>query len=250
MNILNCETAYNVYTTDNYDLFKFIESNRTVKKAHVNKLAQQITEGYEMPPIIVKPNGEILDGQHRFEALRELGDPIEFIIRNEIKQDTLQKSNTLVSKWTPKDHINFHMKEGNENYKELKDFIEYSELGVVTATRLLGKVDCKATTQGVVDGQFVVTNKEDAYAFVDEVLIKIRASKPTEKIVQAVRKVYNVGIDNKRLVNCVNALYEELELISRIPAMAERIATLYNKDLPKSERIKNSKQTNGDVKLS
>lgn len=250
MNLLNCETAYNVYTTDNYDLFKFIESNRAVSKKHVSKLAQQIADGYEMPPIIVKPNGEILDGQHRYEALRELGDPIEFIIRNEIKQDTLQKSNTLVSKWTPKDHINFHMREGNENYRELKEFIEYSELGVAAAARLLGKVESKSTTQGIVNGQFIVTNKEDAYTFIDDVLIKIRAEKPTDKIVYAIRKVYNVGIDNKRLVSCVNAIYEELELINKIPIMAERIATLYNKDLPKSQRIKISKQTNGEVRLS
>lgn len=250
MNLLNCETAYSVYKTDNYDLFKFIESNRTISKTHVGKLAQQITDGYEMPPIIVKPNGEILDGQHRFEALKILEHPIEFIIKNEIKQDTLQKSNTLVSKWTTKDHINFHMREGNEHYKELKEFMEYSELGAVAAARTLGTVDGRSTGQGIVNGKFRVTNKEDAYTFIDDVLIKVRANRPTDKIVHAVRKVYNVGIDNKRLVNCVNALYEELELINKIPLMAERIAVLYNKDLQKAERIKISKQTNGDVKLS
>lgn len=250
MSLLNCETAYSVYQTNDYDLFKFIESNREVKKKHVENLVQQIRDGYELPPIIVKPNGEILDGQHRYTALKQCEQPVEFIIRNEIKQDTLQKSNTLVSKWSPHDHINFHMREGNENYKELKDFIEYSELGVVTAARLLGRVDSKATTQGIIDGQFIVTNKEDAYNFIDEVLIRVRTSKPTDKIVHAIRKVYNAGVDNKRLVNCVNAIYEELELINKIPIIAERIATLYNKDLPKSQRIKISKQTNGDVKLS
>lgn len=249
MELLNCETSYSVFTTEKYELFKFIDSNRKVKKSHVEKLKQQLREGYELPPIIVKPNGEILDGQHRFTALKEMGEPIEFIIRNQIRQDTLQKSNTLVSKWSTYDHINFHMKEGNAHYKELKDFIEYSELGVGTAARILGKTVSRSVTVGVIEGNFTVTSKEDAYAFIDEVLIKVRAERPTDKIVHAIRRIYNVGVDNERLVNCVNAIYGELELINKIPVIAERIAMLYNKDLPKAEKIKIKKQTNGDIKF-
>lgn len=248
--MLKNEISYSVYQSSDYDLFKFIESNRVVKKSHVEKLIQQINDGYEMPPIIVKENGEILDGQHRFMALKQLGKPVEYIIKENIKQDTLQKSNTLVSKWSVKDHINFFMKENNQEYKELHEFIEYSGLTADTAARILGTVDERSTSSGLMNGKFRVTNKEDAYLFVDEVTLRMRADKPKEKIIHAVRKVYNVGIDNKRLVNCVNALYEELAMISKIPLMAERIVTLYNKELPKDEQIKIKKQTNGDIKLS
>lgn len=247
-----CETAYNVYKTFNYGLFKFIESNRETKRAHVDNLKEQIKDGYEMPPIIVRENGEILDGQHRYLALIELEEEVQFIVKNDIKKDVLQKSNSNVSKWTTKDHINFFKEEGNTNYKKLEDFINYSELSPAVAAKVLGKA--KSTKGGslskaIQNGTFVVTSEEDAYQFIEEVVLKIRMDKPTTKILNSLRMVYNFGVDNKLLVTVVNALEEELLLLSKESKITERIVNLYNKKCDKNDRIKTAYSKNGNVIL-
>lgn len=246
MKLDKCEKAYEVLQTTNYDLFSFIKSNRDVSRNHVKELKGQINDGYEMPPIIVRETGEILDGQHRFVALSELGKPIQFLIKNDIKKDTLQKSNSVVSKWTIMDHIDYFRKEGNVNYQELKDFINYSELNTRMAALLLGRFKGRGgVTNGIKNGSFYVTSKDDAYQFVDEILMRIRMENPTAKILFAIRKIYNLAVDNKLLVNVINALEEELVLLNQETKIAERIVNLYNKKCPKEEKIKISYDKSG-----
>ncbi|WP_274311824.1 ParB N-terminal domain-containing protein [Staphylococcus hyicus] len=253
-NLDNCEVVYNVYQTSQYDLFTFINSNRTPNKSHVEKLKLQILEGYEMPPIIVRENGDILDGQHRYLALLELEKPIQFMIKTHIKKDVLQKSNSLVSKWSIMDHINYYRIENNEDYQQLYDFIEYSGLGASNAAKLLGSAKNKNRTTSmskvIENGDFYVTNKEDAYQFVDEVLIRLRMEKPTNKIFNALRAIYNLGINNKLLVNVVNALEDEIVLINHTNKILKKIVDTYNKQADKVDRIKITYNKAGNVMLS
>lgn len=66
-------------TTD-YTLFKKLEGNRDVRKK--NALVKSITEMdlTMYSPIIVSEDFRIVDGQHRFEACKELGLPIYFLV--------------------------------------------------------------------------------------------------------------------------------------------------------------------------
>lgn len=235
----DCKKVYHVYQTEDYALFSFIESNRNPVKSHVQNLKKQIQEGYELPPIIVRESGEILDGQHRYLALVELEKPIQFMIKDNIQQDVLQKSNSYVSKWNVMDHVNYHRKEGSQDYQDLYDFVKYSGLGVSTAARILGSTKRKRSlAKGIEDGDFRVRSKEDAYQFIDEVLMRIRMDSPSTKIINSLRSLYNIGVDTKLLVNSVNALEEELSMLNKESKISERIVSLYNKNCPKTEKIK------------
>ncbi|MBO3062749.1 ParB N-terminal domain-containing protein [Mammaliicoccus fleurettii] len=256
MKLLNCEKAFSVFKTNDYKLFGFIDSNRKPKQKHIDSLIEQIEEGYELPPIIVKPNGQILDGQHRYLALKHKKKPIEFIIREDVKQNILQRSNSLVSKWTTSDHIRYHIEEGNEHFKKLQDFIDYSELSTATAARLIGKVKIDRTkkitslSKALQEGNFLITNEEDAYQFVDEVLMKIRMESPNSKIVNGIRNLYNLGVDNKLLVNVINALEEEILLLNKESKITDRLVTLYNKQCHKDDKIKVKYNKSGHPLLS
>ena len=244
----DCEKVYEVLETTDYSLFSFIDSNRNISKNHVRKLKEQIEQGYELPPLIVRDTGEILDGQHRYVALVELEKPVQFMIKNDIKKDTLQKSNSIVSKWSVMDHINYHRKEGNQDYQELYDFVEYSTLPVALAARLLGKQKGRGGMSKAIErGDFYVATKEDAYQFVDEILMRIRMEHPTSKIMNSVKTIYNLGVDNKLLVNAINALEEELYMINKESKMTERIANTYNKQCAKDDKIKISYNKAGRV---
>ena len=72
--------VYQVYKTNNYDIFKLMPNNRNVNLTHVGRLKLSFKEMYLISPIIVNSRMEIIDGQHRLHAAKELNLPIYYII--------------------------------------------------------------------------------------------------------------------------------------------------------------------------
>ncbi len=75
-----------IYTTTNYNLFKFLPSNRNISEKNKKKLFQSLGQKniYGASTILVKMELDgfyyIYEGQHRFKVLQELKQPIDFII--------------------------------------------------------------------------------------------------------------------------------------------------------------------------
>ena len=99
-------------------------------------------------------------------------------------------------------------------------------------------------------GLFEVKHEEDAYTFVDEVIMRIRMEFPTGKIISAIKNLYDAGADTKRLVTAINVTEDELMLLNTIPKIIETIVKVYNKDLKKSEQIKFTQYDNGQYRLT
>ena len=67
------------YQTNNYSKFSTLESsNRDANPQHVEKLKKSIQEIGLITPIQVDKDFVIVDGQHRFHALKSLGYPITY----------------------------------------------------------------------------------------------------------------------------------------------------------------------------
>lgn len=64
-----------------YNNFKFLSANRPIDYNHVNKIKKSLQEyGFlDSQPITVNSEMEIIDGQHRFVACKEMGLPIKFV---------------------------------------------------------------------------------------------------------------------------------------------------------------------------
>ena len=88
---MDFEVSDVVYTTTNLNIFKFMDDgNRPVDKKHVNQLKDRLSEKYLRTIIKVNENMNIIDGQHRYTAIKELNEEnrkkglplmsIEFII--------------------------------------------------------------------------------------------------------------------------------------------------------------------------
>lgn len=245
--------AYSVYHTTDYEDFNFIEENREISNYHVNRLVNSVEEGYTFPPIIVDENMNVIDGQHRLKAHEQAGAPIQFIIQANMKEHTLQKANSDVVKWSTAQHVDYHVKQGNEHYQKLKDFKSYSEMPWSQSVRILGKSkDPKIISVAKIleYGLFEVKHEEDAYTFVDEVIMRIRMEFPTGKIISAIKNLYDAGADTKRLVTAINVTEDELMLLNTIPKIIETIVKVYNKDLKKSEQIKFTQYDSGQYRLT
>lgn len=115
-----------VYETMDYDRFKFIDGNRDINKTNKKNIIESFGEQgqrYVTNPIIVNEKMEIIDGQHRFEASRELGMPIQYIIVEGIGREAVQDLNRAQLKWALSNFVGFH-RVTDESFERLFDLLK------------------------------------------------------------------------------------------------------------------------------
>ena len=89
-----------VFETKDYNMFSFISNNRSVSKGHINKIIQSMKKRRLISPILVNEKGQIIDGQHRFLAQKELGLPIPYIEQEGYGEKETQILNTNTKNWS------------------------------------------------------------------------------------------------------------------------------------------------------
>lgn len=111
-----------IYRTKNYDLFKKLLGNRDNKTE--GKIIDSITKiGYVVSPAIVNENYEVIDGQNRIEAAKQLGEYVYFIIEPGLGIEQCRYLNIGQSNWGYEDYIVSYAKEGNPSYQRLRSLI-------------------------------------------------------------------------------------------------------------------------------
>ena len=67
-----------VYSTKDYNKFKFRGDNRIVKDSHVKGLVENMKlRGWEPGSyVVINEKGEVIDGQHRVKAAIQVGIPV------------------------------------------------------------------------------------------------------------------------------------------------------------------------------
>lgn len=148
----------NVIKTTDYDLFKGVLGNRELNRAHIVNLSESISRHnmLEQNPIIVNKKMEVIDGQHRLSAARELGLPIFYTIVNHAGIEDIQRLNTAAKPWDPKDYLNSYIALGKEPYIIFNDFIVSHNLSIRQGLQLLkgddsGESYTKAFKRGLLE---------------------------------------------------------------------------------------------------
>jgi len=150
-----------IQQTEDYSSFKRIEGNRTINKAQVKKLYDSFNEHPDIAsavPITVNDKMEIVDGQHRFAALKQLGLPIWFYQVDGLKLEDVQRINSSTKSWAPSDYARSFAELGNENYKIYLEFKNtYHLTHMVLLMILTSRMNNSgATTATFRKGKFVV----------------------------------------------------------------------------------------------
>lgn len=112
-------------TTD-YTQFRLMDNNREVNLGHVQKLIEAIEENGNMTqvqPVLVNERMEIIDGQHRFTACRELGQPVFYTVVPGLNITDSRIMNILQKGWTTMDFAKSYAQDGNENYEKYLEII-------------------------------------------------------------------------------------------------------------------------------
>jgi hypothetical protein len=111
-----------VHTTKDYFLFKPIEGNRNKNLLHINRLKKSMQESYLFTVIIVNENYEIIDGQHRFDVVKELNLPLNYIICRGYGLREVQILNATSKTWNADDYLEGYCKLGYKDYLIYREF--------------------------------------------------------------------------------------------------------------------------------
>lgn len=148
------ETAYNVYVTKDYSIFKRLVGNRDIPESRISKIVESIqTIGWVHNPIIVNEKMEVIDGQGRLTALQRLKMPVEYIIAEGAGNKECIYMNMNMVNWKLPDFIKSYAEQGNENYQRLLTLIENYANGnldvISTAVYRVSKSKHREIKQGV-----------------------------------------------------------------------------------------------------
>lgn len=111
-------------TTD-YDQFHMTPENRArISLTHVRKIKQSLQRKnmLDLNPIIVDADLNIIDGQHRFLAARELGIDIFYMQDDELVSEDIIDLN-ISNPWKADDYLNYYVQKGYTEYKKVKQFM-------------------------------------------------------------------------------------------------------------------------------
>lgn len=114
-------------STSDYDRFKIMSSNRKTHNAHIRRLVRSMEENpglFKHRPILVNDAMFIIDGQHRFEAARQLGIPVWYMVAPELTIKDTQAMNQTQRNWGPMDFARSHASLGSKPYQEYLKFRE------------------------------------------------------------------------------------------------------------------------------
>lgn len=180
-----------IYATKDYEKFKINDINRTVSHPRVERMVKALKDKAFVPPIEVKKDNDgkyiIVDGQHRFSALRLLGRSIPFYETYSNDWDSTQglRIRNSGKNWQTWDTVNSFANNNKDSeiqsdYRQLQDILKYStsEIGQVS---LVTVIDLASGINKDLD-QSIIKSKHDFR----EGLFK---TKDTEDFKQVIHKI-------------------------------------------------------------
>ena len=203
-----------IKVTKNYENFKFKKENRELNHNKILSLkAKLLEDGRQILPIICNKNMEIIDGQHRFQALKELEWNIMYYIDETITGKDLISINNTQKNWGLLDFIHYYSILGNETYCKIEELCKkYSDIPLKPILTSLGKKYVKEYI--IKEGSLNFTDEEFAEAeialeFIKQIKdsIKLRITNLATFTFLLLKTYYLEGIDKERLFNNVISKY-------------------------------------------
>ena len=241
---MKMEITGNTYSSKDYDMFKKLEGNRAILQNRVKKIRRSIEKnGYIYNPIVVNEKYEIIDGQGRFEALRELDLPIDFVVAPGAGVKECVALNASNTNWTMKDYVDSYVELGFEDYIRLAKLLEdHRNIEFVTVLMLatgLASSPNKIIKEGKLSlPQDQYEDAEDVLRMAESftgVLNKERVPGETKYYFHAVCFAYKAGCDMAILLNKMQKT--EMTPATNVKSALSRIEEIYNKNLRSGNKV-------------
>lgn len=116
----NAKVVNTVYSTNDHNIFSLDPANRDVRQEKVKELEESIAKYGLLQPILVNSRFVVIEGQHRLAACRNMGRPIEYIVKPDVGTSHIVVINTKRSNTTLADWLKFHQdKQAYQLYSQL-----------------------------------------------------------------------------------------------------------------------------------
>jgi len=124
--LVNDDVVGEIYSTSDYTKFRLVYGNRQLKRSKVIRMREAIKQENKIQayPIVVNSNYQIIDGQHRFIALAELGLPVCYIVNNTFKISVIAISASNQDKWKSDDYLESWCTLGRNDYIVFRNFMK------------------------------------------------------------------------------------------------------------------------------
>lgn len=236
-----------IYKTHDYSIFKNLLGNRGVKAKRTSKIVNSILRvGYIVPsPVIVNERMEVIDGQGRIEACKQLNLPIYYVIAKGASIDECMAMNMGQTNWSTSDYVGSYAMMGNGNYIRFRDIAErYPQF---TSAEIYGVCANSITINGhstkVLKNGELELSEDDykrAISILDylvealDVLNAIPGSSRVKKTALA-WVVSNTRCDRKRLLTRLAAEYPKMSpVVETLPTLyLSELSDIYNRKLSK-----------------
>lgn len=162
----------NIYTTTDYSIFKAIDGNRAINGQHLARIKKSMQEEYLFTAIMVNDKMEVIDGQHRLEAAKSLGLPVNYLVCEGYNLLDVQRLNQNLKAWNTHDYLAGYCDMGINDYIIFKKFIEDYRFSTETTLHLLsGNTTGGHTLSLFKQGLFKVKNLKTASKIAESILL-------------------------------------------------------------------------------
>lgn len=243
---------HKIYNTRDYDLFKPIKGNRLVNPKRKAELIKSITlNGWLCNPIIVNEKYEIIDGQGRFEALREMELPIEFVIQEGVGIAEVVALNVNAKNWTIENYIDCYADLGKRDYITLRQTMDMymdkeecmSLNGIMTTMNIIDKRSAQpGSNVPIKNGTYFLTEETaETSLYILQWLrhypefLKLVVPARRHMMIRAVAfALHRSSADQEQLGKTLNRIAEEGKRIGvdNLNASLDYVSDEYNKRLP------------------
>lgn len=157
------------YTHDYYR-FNFIGGNRDINTCNLYKLTEELKKEnlLHLHPIIVNKDFEIIDGQHRFLAAKELGIGFYYILDENVSIDHVVNGNSNQCTFEVKDYIKYYaVEKNNPHYILLRKMLVNTGLNPKALIGLIRGFNDGINMGYLRDGKFEFTESEKETSMID-----------------------------------------------------------------------------------
>lgn len=149
--------------TKNYDLFQKHPSNTPINETIVQKLIDSITQRnmLMLKPILVNEKMQVLDGQHRLEAAKQLNQPVYYIVDKSAQDMDMALLNANQRTWKLSDYHNFFLTQGAPEYRKLDEFVKQHKMNLQEYMKLDNYGRKSVNSNDFRHGKFVMPNDEE-----------------------------------------------------------------------------------------
>lgn len=234
-----------VHVSKDYEAFSFLGANREQYRGHVENLKkafQEMGNLTQVQPILVNENFAIIDGQHRFTAAKELGEPIYFTQLQGLTVQDARMMNNLHRGWTTQDYIDSYATTDG-NYAKLKTLQEEYGFAIgIVLTYVRGDTG-KGYFQAMRNGSFVmpadiaaIRQRLDDLSELVDVFPPVQLRNAAIPLLQIMR---NENYNQKRMVSKLAQHGPgHWKAMSNAEDNLRQLEELYNRNQPEASRVR------------